>query len=118
MRISDWSSDVCSSDLHDLDVARLRIHLQLAHMGAVREGGRRRLERAALVEGDRVGARRRHLLEAHRPIGADDREAAPSCFDIGGSRFRSEEHTSEIQSQRRNANAGYGLKKNKKKIRN
>src|SRR3546814_4025583 len=82
MRISAWSSDVCSSDLrlaealgvpamdlpfqqqaiddhaeivddrvgHDLDVARLRIHLQLAHMGAVREGGRRRLERAALVE--------------------------------------------------------------------
>src|SRR3546814_12404262 len=24
MRISDWSSDVCSSDLHDLDLALLR----------------------------------------------------------------------------------------------
>src|SRR3546814_8059947 len=32
MRISDWSSDVCSSDL----LAKLRIARQLAHRGAVR----------------------------------------------------------------------------------
>src|SRR3546814_12480617 len=37
MRISDWSSDVCSSDLcrdHDIELARLRVGQQLLNGGA------------------------------------------------------------------------------------
>src|SRR3546814_15720672 len=73
MRISDWSSDVCSSDLerHGVD-------------DAVRLGGRRHLALAdppAQVEGvthDAVGAVPRHdgLLDRHLALGATVQPAA------------------------------------------
>src|SRR3546814_5253264 len=57
MRISDWSSDVCSSDLH----ARLR----------QAQRGRRRGEAAAVGDGDETGpafiVRKRHILPLHFP---------------------------------------------------
>src|SRR3546814_10796492 len=105
MRISDWSSDVCSSDL----------------------GGRPALGREALVEqvdgvlrlgageADRVvgGAARggRGGTDAHEeahpdehhPAAAADREVSQAVEERGHARLcsraiRSEEHTSELQS--------------------
>src|SRR3546814_10858909 len=122
MRISDWSSDVCSSDLHvdelarhevgsgqllphfeqrvvgdaELDDAALRLHLRLGEVAALRLGHpvRLGLERAEL---DRViavllGGAHRHHL---------------AIFHLQ----RSEEHTSELQSLMRISYAVFCLKK-------
>src|SRR3546814_3093642 len=55
MRISDWSSDVCSSDLHALGVADLAIPLRLGHAD---HGGV-----AVLVTGAAIGRRDERPLE-------------------------------------------------------
>src|SRR3546814_17378189 len=76
MRISDWSSDVCSSDLHD------DLPTALAHRGQVPCGGRR--------GGDQHRQRRRsRQREEDRPI---DRKSVVSGqsvsvrVDLGGRR--------------------------------
>src|SRR3546814_8877400 len=91
MRISDWSSDVCSSDLfgrpHQGDPGR-------------RDGGADELDQLA--------------EERHGP-GADAREA-PACRGLwsrSGRSLRSEEHTSELQSLMRISYAVFCLKKKK-----
>src|SRR3546814_8623846 len=102
MRISDWSSDVCSSDL--LNFARgFALGIGFHHgpavdhrgseIGAVMERNRR--NRAMLRHGDRrlisdLGARRG---------GVDDEQQ------------RSEEHTSELQSLMRISYAVFCMKK-------
>src|SRR3546814_10633535 len=104
MRISDWSSDVCSSDLggeHAGDAGRLRglAHdrvggLQHAvHLGAV-EVAQLQLEAAGAAD---AGHRRRRSRAVARPAAA-----------LGG---RSEEHTSELQSLMRTSYAVFCLKK-------
>src|SRR3546814_6000496 len=97
MRISDWSSDVCSSDLI---VPPDRIYPIVERRPASRDRGRR---------GDRPGARcaepRRH-----------DRVRARfhAVFDARQPRRgRSEEHTSELQSLMRISYAVFCLKKKK-----
>src|SRR3546814_2448857 len=118
MRISDWSSDVCSSDLN----ARLsrpprRSAQPQPRQPDARSGRSRhaRRNRAALVlrsrwllrdppgspAGARAGRVRRDL---HRAQGLP-------VDDTG----RSEEHTSELQSLMRIAYAAFCLKKKKKK---
>src|SRR3546814_4316352 len=114
MRISDWSSDVCSSDLSAhpwpqqvIDARRHPVHgAQLAciHHEAVWRAIRRRgpaigfiLRPARLrhrVGVDPVSQRRRHDLRLPRVD-------------------RSEEHTSELQSLMRISYAVFCLKKNK-----
>src|SRR3546814_8151296 len=102
MRISDWSSDVCSSDLNveqglsvDLGEGRLR-------------GAERQFLGVELRDRDRqVGIldHRAFVLErdpAHREAVADAVEAAAR---------RSEEHTSELQSLMRISYAVFCLKK-------
>src|SRR3546814_4715080 len=121
MRISDWSSDVCSSDLHPdpcrratagppphtptsvmpLDYVRGR----RATDGDLPSGGKIGVafDRAQRRRGGRVSCRRGPRKRARRP----------------GARLhateRSEEHTSELQSLMRNSYAVFCLKKNKKK---
>src|SRR3546814_3928456 len=105
MRISDWSSDECSSDLRvRMDFARRRLggqhgfhHAALAHRGGI-DGG---------AIGDRVGERIEDLRLCQHDVGARRRRAG-----IG---IRSEEHTSELQSLMRTSYAVFCLKKNKKK---
>src|SRR3546814_2837588 len=113
MRISDWSSDVCSSDLiiaaaqriddighaglfldHDLRVAR----------DACGKVGRKRNRFVQRIGVERLGAaqHRRHRLYR----GADD-------VVVG----RSEEHTSELQSLMRISYAVFCLKKKTNKTR-
>src|SRR3546814_1293562 len=92
MRISDWSSDVCSSDL----------------------GGRGPLpqSRRRFATGFRNTPRR--LLPRARPQrGCRSVCHRTSCTDGRGAR-RSEEHTSELQSLMRISYAVFCLKKKKK----
>src|SRR3546814_7652725 len=112
MRISDWSSDVCSSDLHrrgragnipagaakafDHHVAALLIQLAVALndiLRPVERGAGRGLDRreSAIVE---IGFHPRHRRD--QALVADR---------------RSEEHTSELQSLMRISYAVFSLKK-------
>src|SRR3546814_2629024 len=116
MRISDWSSDVCSSDL-----ARLRVSGRAARADAVH------FQRLRLrLEAQRLRARfklRDHVevLEFGRSVAAiaDQerhrvlRRARVVAGDEGIDRFRSEEHTSELQSLMRISYAVFCLKKKK-----
>src|SRR3546814_1463706 len=104
MRISDWSSDVCSSDLafHHEALADGR----LGHVEAVDVElmvvlciGDRRLQRLLHVDGDAP------LREGQLGEGRLGRLAADRL------RHRSEEHTSELQSLMRSSYAVFCLKK-------
>src|SRR3546814_20110116 len=71
MRISDWSSDVCSSDLaRNVDPPRRDVgrHQQL-HMAVAESLERRGPLRLALVAVDRDGLNTRPLQESHDPVG-------------------------------------------------
>src|SRR3546814_9780099 len=121
MRISDWSSDVCSSDL----------------LGAVGELARAREPRIERVEGPRSADRFQRVGEgeaapAGRDLVTDDfpqigAAAVGAALRVGvaGRAFlehvrtvrgvggRSEEHTSELQSLMRISYAVFCLKKNR-----
>src|SRR3546814_1524817 len=116
MRISDWSSDVCSSDLIGLDDAEQH---------GSDDGARHVAEAAQDDAGDRLDDR----LEADRRVGRVDRyEQAAGKPRQGGAdaeadgvdaldvdaQGRSEEHTSELQSLMRISYAVFCLKKKKK----
>src|SRR3546814_4880033 len=103
MRISDWSSDVCSSDL-PVDLSR-----------RTRDGGRRHLARRArrqLVLRDR-----RHRDDVVWRVAG--RATSRRCVAVlagarrHGGLDRSEEHTSELQSLMRISYAVFCLKKKK-----
>src|SRR3546814_4425975 len=104
MRISDWSSDVCSSDLTE-------IAIEQHHPLAVERHRHREIDRhrgladAALAAGDGD-----HL---HR-LG---RTQAPQAGGLAAAQAgaRSEEHTSELQSLMRISYAVFCLKKKKTK---
>src|SRR3546814_10280770 len=99
MRISDWSSDVCSSDLR----SRVRLRrrpagssaagrlpdLQLRRHGRVLPGLRRHGREARPDDGS---ARAKGLLLHRRIDRGDGDDRRP------GGHLRSEEHTSELQS--------------------
>src|SRR3546814_1001697 len=106
MRISDWSSDVCSSDLpaqrvrqrHEAALALMHVELQQHDAeghddGAVENGRDDRRQHAGLAEGQH------EQRDAH----------------VAGVGERSEEHTSELQSLMRISYADFCLKKKKKK---
>src|SRR3546814_4468873 len=93
MRISDWSSDVCSSDLLD---------------GAVREAPQGHRQQHGL-------ARAADRAIAHADAQRGDRDLVHGCAGIHDGAFagarRSEEHTSELQSLMRISYAVFCLKK-------
>src|SRR3546814_1644159 len=97
MRISDWSSDVCSSDLQKMIGAGVLGHRKVGEIG---------------VSGLHVAG------DAEAPKGqvgfrfeGFDCEATSGVGVV----FRSEEHTSELQSLMRISYAVFCLKKKKKK---
>src|SRR3546814_5793328 len=101
MRISDWSSDVCSSDLADLDKV-------VAYANTVRN---------TLFHGGKHGhdqwddpVRMRRLLELTITVLGE----LAALGEFGGD--RSEEHTSELQSLMRISYAVFCLKKTTKHI--
>src|SRR3546814_1222484 len=109
MRISDWSSDVCSSDLH--------------HVNAEVRSGRRKPG-----DGDDYRKRCRHHGDAQQPQKASQWLRLLPLFptvrrsimvhrfplDRAWEIIRSEEHTSELQSLMRISYAVFCLKKKKK----
>src|SRR3546814_6354303 len=116
MRISDWSSDVCSSDL---SFGKLRV-LLLSEFGAFRSlcllPGGKRISEAIKIDADpeeiinalkitpkRAGGSGRNIKYAY----------AEAIFDLRTDPRldRSEEHTSELQSLMRNSYAVFSLKK-------
>src|SRR3546814_3827243 len=129
MRISDWSSDVCSSDLDDLvqadGVAGGSAVAPAIQAGAVRRRelvdatrGQYRVEhghalpvrdRDRLAHGSGHPDPREVLVAAQ--FGEDDRDLR--IADVRAE-FRSEEHTSELQSLMRISYAVFCLKKKKK----
>src|SRR3546814_7272024 len=99
MRISDWSSDVCSSDLHraDLPVA----DQQPAETARDQEEG----DDAVDAGGD-LPAQRPERIDEHHLHAVEQDERRPY-----GKHGRSEEHTSELQSLMRISYAVFCLKK-------
>src|SRR3546814_9471000 len=114
MRISDWSSDVCSSDLGRPRTGQAQAHIvarrgQLRSIhrmatGDVPEDARGFGHRLGRLVGLHRGARREHL-----------RTTATADTTTGAIRptLRSEEHTSELQSLMRISYAVFCLKKKK-----
>src|SRR3546814_1162155 len=119
MRISDWSSDVCSSDLagaragNHPDGARQRQRAQRADADPA-AGSRRRP--AGGAGGGQYPARADCRAVVRQPAAADAAESVRggnSGFGIRDSKKRSEEHTSELQSLMRISYAVFCLKKKK-----
>src|SRR3546814_5543659 len=100
MRISDWSSDVCSSDL-------------LAS-GAAHELGTPLSTLSVLIGDWKAAARLKDDPELHDDL-ADMDAAVQRCKTIvSGILMRSEEHTSELQSLMRISYAVFCLTKKKR----
>src|SRR3546814_6213591 len=137
MRISDWSSDVCSSDLFEFPVEIVQ------RLGLIVAGGDDEVEEAALPEGYEAlqlpadGMLRpaelvedelilaipvvpvkpgSEAVERDWPVQADEEmRANPFAALKGLKKHRSEEHTSELQSLMRISYAVFCLKKKKHK---
>src|SRR3546814_10332468 len=104
MRISDWSSDVCSSDLgHQLgEIARDH------DRQGVLAGGRPRLGSSHCIDQSAIARSPCRILIVSQQL----RPVRDYVFQRGERReLRSEEHTSELQSLMRISYAVFCLKK-------
>src|SRR3546814_8935814 len=118
MRISDWSSDVCSSDLLP-DVRGAVRAVEMAGVEGIAAAGdllhrRYRLFRGESDQGARwrlgaAGDRPDHLHPADHLVARSQADAAED--GRRGDADRSEEHTSELQSLMRISYAVFCLKK-------
>src|SRR3546814_3199040 len=116
MRISDWSSDVCSSDLF-VDLLRCDLSRRRAAGQALRR--LHQLRAPAIVEGDRerhaaiIGGPSDRFIHHPGNIGLEGLVIAQDyqADALAMQRVRSEEHTSELQSLMRISYAVFCLKK-------
>src|SRR3546814_2791284 len=109
MRISDWSSDVCSSDLPH------RPHL-IAEVEIGQQHALRRNAAHGRVPGELERGGRKARGDRHREHGGNRRGSAEHARSQAvQQQARSEEHTSELQSLMRSSYAVFCLKKKKKK---
>src|SRR3546814_10555275 len=110
MRISDWSSDVCSSDLLDRHPSDGHHRDRHRFFG----GFHRRRDRGVMRMGDdlELPAKNTLFLAVTRPAlwAGIPIEAAVLLLITSASVLRSEEHTSELQSLMRNSYAVFCLK--------
>src|SRR3546814_8898668 len=104
MRISDWSSDVCSSDLQLLRLARGILDFSVSDIGRAML----RLLAAASLQDKAFGPR--YHCEQRLPL-IHHLEEIFHGWNLAG---RSEEHTSELQSLMRISYAVFCLKKKNK----
>src|SRR3546814_3951624 len=118
MRISDWSSDVCSSDLALLRQAVDGVFDVAAFVVAGHQHRDGRIVRGHAAHRPAVQQDRRDEEGIHeaRHVGdeRDQRERQRSAEQPAQVVHRSEEHTSELQSLMRISYAVFCLKKNKK----
>src|SRR3546814_5943646 len=112
MRISDWSSDVCSSDLERVCSCPIRavergdgLRVQLGGSGHGARMRYRPRDAAASSRGPHRIHRTRNRIAVTWPLPCPYRPCRP----------RSEEHTSELQSLMRISYAVFCLKKKKTK---
>src|SRR3546814_5261065 len=139
MRISDWSSDVCSSDLEDWQKDATRalatgrtgeaIHAYaehgMVHAAETREAARAELidtwDAQRLADPEKTRIILTHTNAEVRDLNQAARDRLREAGELGqdvrisaerGARERSEEHTSELQSLMRTSYAGFCLKKN------
>src|SRR3546814_8446469 len=124
MRISDWSSDVCSSDLHVRRLRRLVCDQPaLGRLVIGNDGARLQTDTgmAAGVEGllhEHIGSGEGGIDIAGDQFATKSQMVTEVRGEDGGTgrqRSRSEEDTSELQSRMRMSEAGWGGKKKKKK---
>src|SRR3546814_4143942 len=118
MRISDWSSDVCSSDLHEhhrrhrqyrafgRSNPQFAVHLRSCHLPLPSESGEHQISEPRRF---RPG-RNRWISAVFKPRGFNSNIVGR--LDLLICR-RSEEHTSELQSLMRISYAVFCLKKKK-----
>src|SRR3546814_4084590 len=122
MRISDWSSDVCSSDLNAVLVRSMSMARRIEAEFITRRipysvVGGIRIDEAAhikdLLSIARLACNLEHepawLRLLHRYPKISDKAAAQIVERIANSRRRSEEHTSKLQSLMRTSNAVFCL---------
>src|SRR3546814_2574580 len=112
MRISDWSSDVCSSDLFIVSLVRVRVKIgKTGHMQLVIvESPAKAKAIEKYLGGDfRVLASYGHV----RDLPAKDGSVDPDNGFALAWENRSEEHTSELQQLMRISNAVFCLNKKK-----
>src|SRR3546814_8245851 len=113
MRISDWSSDVCSSDLRN---DRVPVHIETSH--PITDPSHRiyPLQAQRPPEGNQERIRicgscsKRHSPVPRVPHQTDNGLEAPRNND---DHTRSEEHTSELQSLMRHSYAVFRLQNKK-----
>src|SRR3546814_7607724 len=113
MRISDWSSDVCSSDLLEVRQAG-RHHGEGVGFGDQRGGEDSHARRSS----QRLRVR---PLCSQSPLTCPSSRSSDRMPTVGtgiGNVPRSEEHTSELQSLMRISYAVFCLKKKKKQYKN
>src|SRR3546814_3028435 len=124
MRISDWSSDVCSSDLREAAGVEAVLAVKAGQLAANLLGEILRLDRVgavAAVDHQRLGAGRLGLRAVDAAVleHAADHPVAPrhrGLVLVDGVVVRSEEHTSELQSLMRISYAVFCLEKKKNQI--
>src|SRR3546814_1477284 len=118
MRISDWSSDVCSSDLYQLANGRMaKLFDDSALVGEpwlVASELRFEARDALLLRAAPVDERFLRSAFAERFSDSDETRWDAERRALVAER-RSEEHTSELQSLMRNSYAVFCLKKKNKK---
>src|SRR3546814_9696327 len=108
MRISDWSSDVCSSDLLAFGVAEAAIIFdQLRSLIGEHQPGEEDADIGRALGRERPHRRAEDAVHDLRlEVGGQDRRGA-----VGAHTARSEEHTSELQSLMRISYAVFCLDK-------
>src|SRR3546814_985501 len=127
MRISDWSSDVCSSDLDEaakaadelkrnLDSILASLDPKAAQMQSLLEKGRDLDSALAsqLINPTQWQEARTRLSDEIAALEKEMADSAVGQMFIPGIGMRSEEHTSELQSLMRNSYAVFCLKKKNK----
>src|SRR3546814_4518261 len=120
MRISDWSSDVCSSDLSPLGVL-IVLPAGIASPSRLRTVG---LVNSPRTITSQLPRREEKTLRSagSAPCAISQRAASPSggiapAGDIWSVVMRSEEHTSELQSLMRISYAVFCLKKKRTDVK-
>src|SRR3546814_8400623 len=119
MRISDWSSDVCSSDLVRVDRGFGRVRLHCCELA--REVGEEDVGQGAHAAFLHVATAARYVTSQPmaasimRSCASGRRSPMARRFTLRYGSNRSEEHTSELQSLMRISYAVFCLKKNTNK---
>src|SRR3546814_6399403 len=120
MRISDWSSDVCSSDL----TAEYGMLPRSTHTRSDREAAKGKQSGRTQEIQRLIGRSLRAVFDltalGERTLQLDcdvlQADGGTRCASITGAWVRSEEHTSELQSLMRISYAVFCLKKKRTKI--